>query len=68
MLSMISSVTLSHEALQNMKVDAIGYGAKDTGEMGGGAGRTPVFIELMQVGVSHKSGSSRGSLCHSTHL
>lgn len=34
---MISLVTLTREPLQMLKVDAIGYGAKDTGEMGGGA-------------------------------
>src|SRR5579862_4462248 len=34
---MIPLVTLSREPLQMMKVDAIGYGAKNTGEMGGGA-------------------------------
>jgi O-acetyl-ADP-ribose deacetylase (regulator of RNase III) len=30
-------ITLTREPLQTLKVDAIGYGAKDTGEMGGGA-------------------------------
>src|SRR6266850_8381380 len=30
-------VSLSRDPLQMLKVDAIGYGAKDTGEMGGGA-------------------------------
>ncbi|MCX6900082.1 MAG: macro domain-containing protein [Verrucomicrobia bacterium] len=30
-------VTLTRDPLQILKVDAIGYGAKDTGEMGGGA-------------------------------
>jgi O-acetyl-ADP-ribose deacetylase len=34
---MIPLVTLTREPLQILKVDAIGYGAKDTGEMGGGA-------------------------------
>jgi len=34
---MITSVALTREPLQILKVDAIGYGAKDTGEMGGGA-------------------------------
>ena len=34
---MISSVRLTRDPLQILKVDAIGYGAKDTGEMGGGA-------------------------------
>ncbi len=34
---MIPLVTLSREPLQLLKVNAIGYGAKDTGEMGGGA-------------------------------
>jgi O-acetyl-ADP-ribose deacetylase (regulator of RNase III) len=35
--SMIPLVTLTRGPLQMMKVDAIAYGAKDTGEMGGGA-------------------------------
>jgi O-acetyl-ADP-ribose deacetylase (regulator of RNase III) len=30
-------ITLTREPLQLLRVDAIGYGAKDTGEMGGGA-------------------------------
>ena len=34
---MIPTVTLTRDPLQILKVDAIGYGAKDTGEMGGGA-------------------------------
>jgi len=34
---MIPSVILTRDPLQILKVDAIGYGAKDTGEMGGGA-------------------------------
>ena len=34
---MFPSVTLTRDPLQILKVDAIGYGAKDTGEMGGGA-------------------------------
>jgi len=34
---MVPLVTLTREPLQMLKVDAIGYGAKDTGEMGGGA-------------------------------
>jgi O-acetyl-ADP-ribose deacetylase (regulator of RNase III) len=34
---MIALVTLTREPLQMLKADAIGYGAKDTGEMGGGA-------------------------------
>ena len=34
---MIPSVLLTRDPLQVLKVDAIGYGAKDTGEMGGGA-------------------------------
>ena len=34
---MITGVTLTRNPLQSLKVDAIGYGAKDTGEMGGGA-------------------------------
>lgn len=34
---MFSSITLTREPLQHLKVDAIAYGAKDTGEMGGGA-------------------------------
>ena len=34
---MIPLVTLTRDPLQLLKVDAIGYGAKDTGEMGGGA-------------------------------
>lgn len=34
---MIPRVVLTREPLQNLRVDAIGYGAKDTGEMGGGA-------------------------------
>ncbi|MEO7297498.1 MAG: macro domain-containing protein [Verrucomicrobiota bacterium] len=34
---MITGVTLTRSHLQSLKVDAIGYGAKDTGEMGGGA-------------------------------
>jgi O-acetyl-ADP-ribose deacetylase (regulator of RNase III) len=34
---MIPLVTLTRDPLQILKVDAIGYGAKDTGEMGGGA-------------------------------
>ncbi|PWU08550.1 MAG: hypothetical protein C5B50_29330 [Verrucomicrobia bacterium] len=34
---MIPLVTLTREPLQMLKVDAIGYGAKATGEMGGGA-------------------------------
>ena len=35
--AMIPLVTLTREPLQSLKVDAVGYGAKDTGEMGGGA-------------------------------
>ena len=34
---MIPLVTLTRDFLQASKVDTIGYGAKDTGEMGGGA-------------------------------
>jgi O-acetyl-ADP-ribose deacetylase (regulator of RNase III) len=34
---MSASIILSRDPLQTLKVDAIGYGAKDTGEMGGGA-------------------------------
>ena len=34
---MIPLVTLTREPLQMLKVHAIGYGAKNTGEMGGGA-------------------------------
>ncbi|MFA5191972.1 MAG: macro domain-containing protein [Verrucomicrobiia bacterium] len=34
---MISAITLTRDPLQILRVDAIGYGAKDTGEMGGGA-------------------------------
>jgi O-acetyl-ADP-ribose deacetylase (regulator of RNase III) len=34
---MSTSIILSRDPLQTLKVDAIGYGAKDTGEMGGGA-------------------------------
>ncbi|HWB07323.1 MAG TPA: macro domain-containing protein [Verrucomicrobiales bacterium] len=34
---MLPNLTLSREPLQTLKVDAIAYGAKDTGEMGGGA-------------------------------
>jgi O-acetyl-ADP-ribose deacetylase (regulator of RNase III) len=34
---MIPLITLTRDPLQVLKVDAIGYGAKDTGEMGGGA-------------------------------
>ncbi len=34
---MITGVTLSREPIQTLTVDAIGYGAKDTGEMSGGA-------------------------------
>jgi O-acetyl-ADP-ribose deacetylase (regulator of RNase III) len=34
---MVPRVTLTRDPLQTLRVDAIGYGAKDTGEMGGGA-------------------------------
>ena len=34
---MIPTIILTRDPLQILKVDAIGYGAKDTGEMGGGA-------------------------------
>ena len=34
---MLFNVDLTRERLPYLKVDAIGYGAKDTGEMGGGA-------------------------------
>src|ERR1051325_10377570 len=34
---MFPPVALTRDPLQILKVDAIGYGAKDTGEMGGGA-------------------------------
>lgn len=34
---MIANPSLTREPLQRLRVDAIGYGAKDTGEMGGGA-------------------------------
>lgn len=34
---MIPLITLTRDPLQILKVDAIAYGAKDTGEMGGGA-------------------------------
>lgn len=34
---MFPVITLTRDPLQVLKVDAIGYGAKDTGEMGGGA-------------------------------
>jgi O-acetyl-ADP-ribose deacetylase (regulator of RNase III) len=34
---MIPLATLAREPLQMLRVEAIGYGAKDTGEMGGGA-------------------------------
>ena len=34
---MILNPSLTREPLQLLRVDAIGYGAKDTGEMGGGA-------------------------------
>ena len=35
--AMPSGIILTRDPLQMLKVDAIGYGAKDTGEMGGGA-------------------------------
>jgi hypothetical protein len=34
---MLPSVILTRDPLQILKVDAIGYGAKDTGGTGGGA-------------------------------
>ena len=34
---MIAMATLTRDPLQRLRVDAVGYGAKDTGEMGGGA-------------------------------
>jgi O-acetyl-ADP-ribose deacetylase (regulator of RNase III) len=36
-MKMHPRVTLTRDPIQTLKVDAIGYGAKDTGEMGGGA-------------------------------
>jgi O-acetyl-ADP-ribose deacetylase (regulator of RNase III) len=59
---MIPSATLSREPLQMMKVDAIGYGAKDTGEMGGGAAAsilTAAGPEILTALRSKLAGSQR---------
>jgi len=59
---MISRVTLTREPLQSLKVDAIGYGAKDTGEMGGGAAAAVLAAagpELLAELRSKLSGQSR---------
>jgi O-acetyl-ADP-ribose deacetylase (regulator of RNase III) len=59
---MIPLATLSREPLQMMKVDAVGYGAKDTGEMGGGAAAsilTAAGPEILTALRSKLPGSQR---------
>lgn len=59
---MIPLATLSRDPLQMMKVDAIGYGAKDTGEMGGGAAASIVTAagpEILTALRSKLAGSQR---------
>ena len=60
---MIPLVTLTRDPLQMMKVDAIGYGAKDTGEMGGGAAAAVLAAAGMEILTDLRSklaGSPRG--------
>jgi O-acetyl-ADP-ribose deacetylase (regulator of RNase III) len=58
---MIPLATLTRDALQTLRVDAIGYGAKDTGEMGGGAAASvltaagPELLPALRSKLSHSS-------------
>jgi len=58
---MVPLVTLTREPLQMLKVDAIGYGAKNTGEMGGGAAASVLLAagpEILSALRSKLAGSS----------
>jgi O-acetyl-ADP-ribose deacetylase (regulator of RNase III) len=57
---MIPLATLTREPLQMLKVDGIGYGAKDTGEMGGGAAAS-----LLTVAGSELQNALRSKLAGS---
>jgi O-acetyl-ADP-ribose deacetylase len=59
---MIPVPKLTRDPLQTLRVDAIGYGAKDTGEMGGGAAAAVLAAagpEVLTALRSKLSGSSR---------
>ncbi len=58
---MIPLVTLSRDPIQALKVDAIGYGAKDSGEMGGGAAGAIVVAAGPEILTALKSGLARSS-------
>jgi O-acetyl-ADP-ribose deacetylase (regulator of RNase III) len=51
---MMPIATLTRDPLQMLKVDAVGYGAKDTGEMGGGAASSIVVAAGPEVLVTAK--------------
>lgn len=52
---MVPSASLTREPLQMLKVDAIGYGAKDTGDMGGGAAASILVAAGPEVLAAAKS-------------
>ena len=51
---MMSLASLTRDPLQMLKVDAIGYGAKDTGEMGGGAAASILAAAGPEVSAAAK--------------
>jgi len=55
------SVTLTRDPLQTLQVDAIGYGAKDTGEMGGGAASAVVAAAGPEVLMELQSKLARST-------
>jgi O-acetyl-ADP-ribose deacetylase (regulator of RNase III) len=58
---MFPAVTLTRDPLQILKVDAIGYGAKDTGEMGGGAAAAVLAAAGPEILTALRSGLATSS-------
>jgi len=58
---MIPLPILTRDPLQNLKVDAVGYGAKDTGEMGGGAAASILLSAGPEILTALRSELSRTS-------
>jgi len=61
-IMMIPIATLTRDALQTLRVDAIGYGAKDTGEMGGGAAASVSTAAGPELLAALRSKLSKSSL------
>jgi O-acetyl-ADP-ribose deacetylase (regulator of RNase III) len=59
---MIPIATLTGDSLQTLRVDAIGYGAKDTGEMGGGAAASVLTAAGPELLPALRSKLSKSSL------